>query len=105
MGDLLRLRWSDKEGDMITKIRQKTSDTNTTGLPILIYLWPEAEAIINKYGNPDNEYIFDVLSSAMTEVQIQKAIENRIKTVNKYMKRVVLARNDAKQCFLHEIKT
>jgi integrase len=87
-GDLLRLRWSDKRGDEIQFIRKKTSYTTSNGLPIMILLEPAAQNLIDKLGDPKGEFIFNKLNRSMSELTKKKVIENHIKTVNKYMKRI-----------------
>jgi len=43
---------------------------------------------LNKWGNKNGDYVFDVLTDEMDEERKVKVIEQRIKQVNKYMKRL-----------------
>lgn len=80
IGDILRLKNSNIEKDVVTFIRRKTQKTN---IEIKFKLTEKAKALLNKYGKisdsaPDS-LILPYLANATSEVNI----ENRIRRVNR----------------------
>jgi len=92
MADIARLRWRDIRANEIHLERKKTARANRGNTEmIIIPILAEAKVIINKWGNkkgtPEN-YIFPILDQGMTPVQESKAVEQFIKTINKFNKRL-----------------
>lgn len=54
--DIAHLRKRQIQGDTLTFRRQKTD------VEVVMHLEPEARAIIERYTNPDSEYVFPILS-------------------------------------------
>jgi len=86
--DIYRLRKAQRNGDYIVLTRKKTEDTATNVLPIVIYLREEAKQIIHRWGYDESPYIFEGITDDMNEEQRVKAVDQKVKLVGKYMKRV-----------------
>lgn len=101
--DIARLKYSNIEGDRIKFVRSKTKNTNKTEVKeILIHILPEIQVIINKYGNTkesNENYIFNILKSGLSEKVEMRYIAQFIKTTNKYLKRIAVNIN------IHDLTT
>ncbi len=86
--DLFRIKKEQLENDFITLIRKKTSDTANNCLPVTIFLTEEAKSIINRWGDPTDPYLVRGLKIDSTEEKICKDIDQLVKQINKYMKRI-----------------
>lgn len=93
--DLAHLKYhTNIKGDVITYVRQKTRETEKEETPIEIPLTDSIRAIINELGNTDKKagrYVFNILKKGMTIEQQHKAIQQHIKTTNKYLKKICKA--------------
>jgi integrase/recombinase XerD len=86
--DIAGFKHTNIEGDKIVFKRAKTEGKSDRTIEPIIT--PEAQAIINRWANPRgiNSYLFPILNNQMTAEEKFKAVRQRIKTVNKYMKRI-----------------
>lgn len=92
MKDIAFLKWKNLTKDAIRFERQKTKNTTSGPNPIIeASRNEEIDRIINKWSNkkvhPDN-YLFDILNKRDNPEVIQKKVQQFIKTVNKWMKRI-----------------
>jgi len=80
--DIAYLKRSNIKGERIVYSRHKT------GKVINFPLQPHAIELINKYNNPNSEYLFPILNEKvhMTEWQQHYRIQKTIKKVNKWLK-------------------
>ncbi len=93
--DICRLKYSNLDGDKLVFYRAKTENTKKSNQkPIVVFLTPEAKAIIEKWGNasklPTN-YIFPILQPNITPQRERELVQYLTKQINKYMKRIVEA--------------
>lgn len=93
--DICRLKYSNLDGDKLIFYRAKTENTKKSNQkPIVVFLTPEAKAIIEKWGNasklPTN-YIFPILQPNITPQRERELVQYLTKQINKYMKRIVEA--------------
>jgi len=86
--DICRLKWDSIDGDVIRFYRQKTIRTTQGQLPITVHLRKESKDIMDLWGNRSAKYIFNILNDDMTEKNKVDAIQQHVKMVNKYMKRI-----------------
>lgn len=90
--DAALLKYKNIKEDFIIFYRAKTE--NTTRLdpkPITVYLVDEIKGIVERQGNKDHEpnnYIFPILRPGMTDLQIFYRIQDFIRLVNKWIKRI-----------------
>lgn len=86
--DILNLKWSNKDGEYMTYVRQKTKKEND---PIRVHLKPEALRIISAYGvpstTPDN-FIFPFLNNQMDPKEKYEAGSSFISNFNKSLKKI-----------------
>jgi integrase len=88
MNDLLRLKFSNIIDDEISYYRRKTLKTKKKQKPIDVTLLPEMSAIIEKWGNTDQDpdnYIFPFISKDMTIEDERRIIKNVTRLINKKM--------------------
>jgi len=86
--DLANLKYSNIKGDTIVFSRAKTGRSSDE---ITVVITRELGHIIDRWGNKpalQDQYIFDILKVGMTVEQQHRAIQQAIKTTNKYMKRI-----------------
>ncbi|MBE9584632.1 site-specific integrase [Mucilaginibacter sp. JRF] len=93
VNDIIRLKVSNIDGNMIRYHRGKTFRTSQSNRPLIsISLEEEILVILNKWGNLNQEpddYIFDILEKTdKTEELITKKKELFTDSLNKYFKRV-----------------
>ncbi len=86
--DIAGFKHANIEGDKIVYKRAKTAAKIDKKIEPIIT--PEAQAIINRWGNPKgiNSYLFPILNNQMTAEEKFKKIRQTIKNTNKYMKRI-----------------
>jgi len=93
--DIAHLKYhTNIKGDVITYVRQKTRETEKEENTIEIPLTDSIRAIINELGNTDKKagrYVFNILKKGMTIEEQHKAIQQHIKTTNKYLKKICKA--------------
>ena len=87
--DILNLKYSAIKEDSIIYMRAKTRSSNPK--EIYIVLHPQIAKIIEKWGNedqhPDN-YVFPILKDAMSPEEEYRRVQQTVKNINKYMKRI-----------------
>lgn len=86
--DLFRIQKTDLEDDYITIVRKKTEDTAKNALPVVIYVRQEAKSIIKKWTDPKSSYLIKGLRENSPEEQICKDVDQFVKLINRYMKRI-----------------
>jgi integrase len=92
MKDIARLRRKDIDRDFMTLIRAKTQGTNRSSpKPIKIHLIEEAKRIIHVWGAADKDqdaYLFPILEPDITPEREMQLVQQLVKTVNKWMKKI-----------------
>lgn len=91
MKDLCLLKYKDIDGNNIRFSREKTKNTNRSAKPISIALIEMNKEIIERWGRfprDPNEFIFPVLEGKPNEEEIKRKVQQFIKQVNKYMKKL-----------------
>lgn len=92
MKDIARLKYKNIEDDYLHIIRAKTERTTRSNpKPISIYLNDRAKEIIKRWGNKihgPETYIFPILEPGCTPEREMQLVQQLIKTVNKWIKRV-----------------
>lgn len=91
IGDILRFKYGDIEGNYITWHRKKTITTDPEKYKIRAIITDEMRSIIEKYGNPGqraSDYIFPYLTNGLTPVAERMIIQNVIHLINKKMKKI-----------------
>ncbi|MEI6764608.1 MAG: site-specific integrase [Bacteroidota bacterium] len=91
MKDICRWKYKNLKGDKITFYRAKTERTSRNPKPIVIILTDKAKKIICKWSNKrksDETYIFPFLNDINDPIREKKAVEQVVKTTNKYMVRM-----------------
>lgn len=90
--DVINLKVKDYQHNMITFVREKTKRTSRKELrTITVVVSAQMEKIINEYGNPagkPNDYLFPVLNSALTPMEIFTGTKKFIKYVDDNMKKI-----------------
>ena len=89
--DMARLTYADIKKDSISYIRQKTKETEGKEEVIEIPLSNSIREIIIELGDRDKRpanYIFDILKKGLSPMEERKTINQKIKIVNKWLKRI-----------------
>lgn len=89
--DICRWKYKNMKNGKITFFRAKTERTSRNPKPIVVMLADSAQEIINTWSNVrknDETYIFPFLNDITDPAKEKKAIEQVIKTTNKYMGRI-----------------
>lgn len=85
--DICMLQYKNIDGDTLQFRRAKTSNTNTTQSPVIVYLNEYTQSVIDKYGNinklPD-EYIFPIVDHSTSQEEIQRQLRNFVRFVNQH---------------------
>ena len=94
MKDIALLKYENIQGDEISFTREKTKHSTRDGQRIIqIILNDELKRIIAKWGNkrqlPKN-YIFNILKEPDNPLQVYRDVNQAIKTINKYIKRIAI---------------
>jgi integrase len=91
MKDIANLRYKDIDGEYIRFYRSKSLDTSQVITPITVVVTEELKNIIDKWGNsakiPDM-LIFPIIKATDPPEKRRAELQQFIKMVNKYMKRV-----------------
>ncbi|MEI6059431.1 MAG: site-specific integrase [Bacteroidota bacterium] len=94
MKDIARLRYRNIDKESITFIRAKTERKQRSNQKtVVIPLTTEIENIILRWGNQNiskDEYIFPILRDNLTPEKELALIQQAIKTLNKYLRRIAL---------------
>lgn len=91
VNDMLKLKYSNIDGDEIHFYRAKTIHTSKEKKEIEALLTPEMKQIIEKWGNPDkspNNYIFPFLTGDETPLQQKRTIQDVTHRINKRLKKI-----------------
>ncbi|WP_229249134.1 hypothetical protein [Dyadobacter sandarakinus] len=88
--DMAQLRYLDLRSDRILFVREKTKRTNRESTLIEVHLLPKMKEIIQAWGNPVNpdNYIFQVLEPGMDALKRKRTVQQFVKQINKYMRRI-----------------
>lgn len=81
--DVLKLKWSNIKDDRIVFIRQKTRRTQKKQRTISIQIDDYIESFIEKYGQPDNDYIFYLFNEEKDPIKRHDKGKQVNKMVNK----------------------
>jgi integrase/recombinase XerD len=88
MTDMLRLRYADVNAVEIHFYRQKTINKAKVKKEIVAVLLPEAQQVIDKWGNPDRRpenFVFPFLYAGITPVDEKRIVKNVTRLINKKM--------------------
>ena len=91
INDLLKLKYSNIDGDELHFYRSKTINTSKEKKEIEALITPEMKKIIDKWGNPNkkpNNYIFPFLDGYTTPIEQKKRIQDVTRRINKHMKKI-----------------
>ncbi|MDR1022032.1 MAG: site-specific integrase [Prevotellaceae bacterium] len=91
MNDILRLKYSNIQGEELFFERGKTTRRTRNKREIVAYITPEMREIVAKWGNKNtspNSYIFPYIAEKSTEQQKKTIIADVIKRINKRMKKI-----------------
>lgn len=91
INDMLKLKFSNIEGDEIYFYRAKTINTSKEKKEISALLTPEMKKIIEKWGNDDkslNNYIFPYLDGYTTPIEQKKRVQDVTRRINKHLKKI-----------------
>jgi len=91
VNDMLKLKYSNIDGNEIHFYRGKTLHTSKEKKEIEALVTPEMEKIIEKWGNPDkspNNYIFPFLTGEETPLQQKRIIQDVTHRINKRLKKI-----------------
>jgi len=91
INDVLRFKYGNIQGEELFFLRGKTSRTAKKKREVAVFITPEMQKIIDKWGNIDkssNNYIFPYLAKIVGEQQTKSVIADITKRINKYMKQV-----------------
>lgn len=91
INDLLKLKFSNIDGDEIHFYRSKTIHTSREKKEIEALLTPEMKRIIERWGNPDrnpNNYVFPFLDGYNTPLGQKKRTQDVTRRINKRLKMI-----------------
>ncbi|MDH6309019.1 integrase/recombinase XerD [Dysgonomonas sp. PFB1-18] len=91
INDLLKLKYSNIDGDELHFYRSKTIHTSKEKKEIEALVTPEMKQIIDKWGNPDknpNNYIFPFLDGYTTPIEQKKRTQDVTRRINKHLKKI-----------------
>jgi site-specific recombinase XerD len=87
--DLLTLKWNQYHGDNISLIRTKTKrTTRKKQKPIELPVNEGARELIEKHGNPQGVYIFDVISTYDHPQEVRLKVQNFTRNSNQALKAI-----------------
>ena len=89
--DLICLQWKDIKDGEIVFYRSKTAHTKRERKPICAPILPEMETIIQKWGTPENRYVFGYLMPDCTPEEIRMQAKNLTRLMNKHLKNIATA--------------
>lgn len=92
--DVARLQYSDIKTDSINYVRQKTKEAEENEEVIEIPLNDTVKEILVELGNPDKRpgsFIFDILVKGLSHIDQRKVINQKLKVVNKWLKKLCMA--------------
>ena len=91
--DIAFLKYENIKDEVLSFIRAKTKHSTKENIqPIEVFITEDIQRIIKKWGRKPqdpNSFIFDILKPEdLSDVQIYRDINQAVKTINKYMKRI-----------------
>ena len=91
--DIAFLKYENIKDEVLSFIRAKTKHSTKDNIqPIEVFITEDIQRIIKKWGRKPqdpNSFIFDILKPEdLSDVQIYRDINQAVKTINKYMKRI-----------------
>lgn len=86
--DLLSIRWSDIDGNTLKIVRKKTVNTNSIETAIQLFINKKARTLIQKHGNPNNDYVFNVFDKNDKPGTRRRKIRNHNRAVNQALKTI-----------------
>lgn len=87
--DILNLKYRAIKEDRIIYMRAKTRSSNPK--EIYVVLLPQIRDIIEKWGNKnrhEDQYVFPILNDNMNPEEVYRRVQQTVKNINKYMKRI-----------------
>jgi integrase/recombinase XerD len=89
--DLLSIRWSQIDGNILEVLRQKTANTRRKQRKIQLVISTKARKIIDLHGNKDGIYVFDVVSPKDDPKTVRRKIKNFTRATNQALERICKA--------------
>jgi integrase/recombinase XerD len=92
--DMARLKYVNFKKDSIQYVRQKTKETEGNEEAIEIPLTDAIRSIVVELGNTEKKsgnYVFDLLEPGLSAIDQRKTVNQKIKIVNKWLKRICSA--------------
>ena len=86
MSDVLQLKWTDIDDDIISFVRQKTENRTKNVRKLSIPIIKPLRELIDKIGNRQSEYIFGGFRSPPKKTTIQNKVSKMCKGYNKHLK-------------------
>lgn len=91
MKDISLLRWENLKDDKLTFYRAKTINTSKGDLKeIVIYLNDYIRSIIDRYGDRDSRFIFQIISENQSKKDQYDTIMNFTRFVNQHLKKLAI---------------
>ena len=93
--DIAFLKYENIKDGVLSFIRQKTKHSSKDNIQkIEVFITEDLDRIINKWGSKPKKptyFIFDILDPKdLSDLQIYRNINQAVKTINKYMKRIAI---------------
>lgn len=93
--DLLTLKWDQLKGNVLEVVRKKTEGTTQSKQKkIQYFVNDEAQAIIERHGNPTGTYIFNIISDKDSPQEIRRKVQNFNRNTNQALKAIAKQLND-----------
>ena len=86
MSDVLQLKWTDIDDDIISFVRKKTENRTKNVRKLSIPIIKPLRELIDKIGNRESEYIFGGFRSPPKKKTIQNKVSKMCKGYNKHLK-------------------
>lgn len=93
MNDIARLRYRHIHPESIRYVRTKTKETESKEEVIEVPLTDEIRRIIVELGNPSKDpksFVFNLLVPGLSPMEERKVINQRIKVLNKWLKKICI---------------
>jgi len=85
--DICLLQYKDIDGDILQFRRAKTTKTNSSQAPVIVYLNDFTKSVIDHYGNKNktpNQYVFSIVDHAAGQEEIHRQLRNFIRFLNQH---------------------
>ncbi len=87
--DIAHIKWEQINENSFWFYREKTKKTRKSNpLPIQILLNEESKSIIEKWGNKNSKFVFDIILEKDSSIKIKQKIQQFIKVTNKWLDRI-----------------